>query len=185
MEDRGNSLEEEFFRKQNAELLEKMRTGQESESARKALAEATGITDDAVLDRLEADGVTGASATALSLAPLVAVAWADRKLEEKERAAVLKGAEEAGVAAGTPGHDLLDDWLSREPPRTLMDTWADYAAALAAGLSPADRNALRDTLVDRATSVANAAGGGFAGMGSKMSDAERAVIDRVKAALGE
>jgi hypothetical protein len=183
MEERGNSLEEEFFRKQNAELLEKMRAQSEADATRQALAEATGISDAAVLDRLAADGLTGASATALSLAPLVAVAWADRKLEEKERSAVLKGAEEAGVAAGTPAHDLLEDWFAEEPPRSLMDTWSDYATALAASLGPADRDALRDRLVARATAVANAAGGGFAGLGSKMSDSEQAVISRVRAAF--
>lgn len=184
MEERGNSLEEEFFRKQNAELLEKLRAKNEAESTRQALAEATGISDPAVLDRLAADGLTGASATALSLAPLVAVAWADRKLEDKERQAVLKGAEEAGVAAGTPGHDLLEDWLAQEPPRTLMETWVNYANELARTLSPEDRNRLLDTLVARTTAVATAAGGGFAGLGSKMSDAESAVINRVKTALG-
>ncbi len=184
MEERGNTLEEEFFRKQNAELLEKMRVSREAETTRQTLADATGIKDEAVLDRLLADGVTAASATALSLAPLVAVAWADRKLEDKERQAVLKGAEEAGVTAGSPGHDLLQDWLAQEPPRTLMDTWANYASALAGSLAPSDRDQLRDNLVARATAVANAAGGGFAGMGSKMSDSEQAVINRVKAALG-
>jgi hypothetical protein len=107
MEDRGNSLEEEFFRKQNAELLEKMRAGRESESARQMLAEATRIADPAVLDRLEADGVTGASATALSLAPLVR-RWLGGSQAREERSAprFSRGAEEAGVAAGTPGHDL-------------------------------------------------------------------------------
>src|SRR5688500_18011609 len=114
MEDRGNSLEEEFFRKQNAELLEKMRGSQEAQSARQMLTDATGITDAAVIDRLIADGVTPASATALSVAPLVAVAWADRKLEDKERQALLKGAEEAGVSAGTAGHELLQSWLTAQ-----------------------------------------------------------------------
>jgi uncharacterized tellurite resistance protein B-like protein len=161
-----------------------MRAGREVESTRQALADATGVSDPAVLDQLAADGVTGASATALSLAPLVAVAWADRKLEDKERQAVIRVAEESGVAAGTPAHDLLEDWLRDEPPRTLMNTWSDYATALAADLPSADREALLNRLVERTTAVANAAGGGFAGLGSKVSDAEAAVINRVKAALG-
>jgi hypothetical protein len=184
MEDRGNSLEEEFFRKQNAELTEKLRATRAREESRRLMSETSGITDESVLDHLIDEGMTPASLAALSLAPLVAVAWADRKLEDKERKAVIEGAGQQGIAPGSPEHDLLEEWLNQAPPASLMETWTSYATALAGSLEPTDLEALRTRLVDRATAVANAAGGGFAGMGSKMSDGERAVLDRVRSALG-
>lgn len=183
MEERGNTLEEEFFRKQNAELLEKMRVSREAETTRQTLADATGIKDEAVLDRLLAEGMTAASATALSVAPLVAVAWADRKLDDKERKAVIEGAEAAGVTAGTPGHALLQDWLTAQPPASLMETWKGYARSLSESLEPAQRTELRETVLARAKAVANAAGGGFAGMGSKLSAEEQKTLDEIAAAF--
>ena len=183
MEERGNSLEEEFFRKQNAELLEKMRGAQEREAARQLMMEASGIKDDAVIDRLIDEGVTPSSVAALSVAPLVAVAWADRKLEDKERRAIIEGAESAGIAAGTPGHDLLESWLTTQPPASLMETWKGYAQWLTADLADTERRELRETILARAKAVANAAGGGFAGLGSKLSDVERKTLDEIEQAL--
>lgn len=111
------------------------------------------------------------------------MAWADRKLDERERAAVLTEATKAGLTPDTPGYEILEGWLREAPGATLLDTWAAYARGLATSMEPADRQKFRESLLARANAVANAAGGGFAGLGSKVSDAEKKILDQVEAAL--
>ena len=183
--ERRKSLEEEFFRKQNADLVARLRAERERGETRDLMAAASGIKDAAVLDRLLDQGMSPAAVAALALAPLVAVAWADHKLEDKERKAVLAEAESAGVTPGTPGHDLLQGWLTEEPPPSLMATWSDYASAMAAAFTPDQRREFREALIARATAVGNAAGGGFAGIGSKLSSTEQSTLKRIETALAD
>ena len=50
----------------------------------------------------------------LSIIPLIESAWADGKIEEEEREAVLKGAESYGLLKDRIGYNLLDArWLAR------------------------------------------------------------------------
>lgn len=183
LEERKNTLEEEFFRKQNAEVIARLRATQEREHAREAMAKTSGITDAAVLDRLIDQGLNPASIAAVALVPLVAIAWADRKVEDKERRAVLDEAASSGLTADMAGYELLDNWLREAPPPALLATWAEYARALASNMEAGDRRNFRDTLLARAKAVATAAGGGFGGLVSKVSDAEQAVLRAVEEAL--
>ena len=95
--DRRNALEEEFFRRQDAALLAQRRTEEERRAARAALAAASHITDDALLDQLVALGINPNTLTALSLVQLVEVAWADGKVEDAEKQAILAAARAAGL----------------------------------------------------------------------------------------
>ncbi len=182
-EERGNTLEEEFFRKQNAAVIERMRATQERAQAREAMGTTSGITDPAVLDRLIDQGLSAANIAAVALVPLVAVAWADRKLEDTERRAVLAAAATSGLRADMPAYEVLDGWLRQPPPSSLLATWVEYAGALASAMEDSDRRAFRETLLARAKAVATAAGGGFAGVGSKVSAAEQAVLRTVEETL--
>lgn len=181
LKERGLSLEEQFFVKQNADLVARLRATQERDAARVQMKAAAGIEDPAVLDVLLDQGVTAGTFAAFALAPLVAVAWADRKLEDKERAAILAEASKSGVAPGSAEYELLQGWLTQEPPGTLMSTWASYAQAVAGQLSSGQRAEFREALLRRANAVADAAGG-FAGMGKKSAEEQR-VLDAIAAAL--
>jgi tellurite resistance protein len=182
LKERGNTLEEEFFRKQNAELLERLRTTQAGGEIRSLLAAVSGVQDPAVLDELIEHGVTPATVAALALVPLVAVAWADRKLDEKEKAAVLQEAAASGLEKGSDGYGLLEGWLAQEPPSSLMTTWSGYARKMSESLGAEQRREFREALLHRATAVANAAGG-FAGRG-KTSPQEQRVLESIESALG-
>lgn len=181
LKERGNTLEEEFFRKQNAELLERLRTTQAGGETRTQLAEVSGVQDPALLDQLIEHGVTPATMTALALVPLVVVAWADRKLDEKEKAAVLREAAASGLQTGSDGYNLLQSWLAQEPPASLMTTWSGYARTMSESLGAEQRREFREALVQRATAVANVAGG-FAGRG-KTSPQEQRVLDSIESAF--
>lgn len=181
LEERGNRLEEEFFRKQNAEVLARMREGKAVEEEHAAMSQALGTTDIALIDQLRTHGVTSATLQAVSLAPLVLVAWADRTLEDKERAAVMKEAGANGVTEGSPGYDLLQGWLRERPDMTLLTAWSAYARAIVDSLEGPQKDEFRSSILSRARAVADAAGG-FAGMG-KVSDREKDVLNQIEAAL--
>lgn len=181
LEERGNRLEEEFFRKQNAAILEKMRATKAAEEERAQMAAALGIDDPALIDQLQGHGVNSATLAAVSLAPLVLVAWADRTLEDKERDAVLQEARSNGVAEGSAGYELLQGWLREKPDLTLLTTWSNYARAVSESLEGPQREEFRNSILNRARAVANAAGG-FAGLG-KVNDREKDVLNQIEAAL--
>jgi tellurite resistance protein len=134
-----------------------------------------------VLTRLVALGTTPETVAALAVVPLVAVAWADGEVDEKERRAILDGLEEAGVAAGGIEHQLVDSWLARPPEPKLLDAWTHYMHGLCERMTEAERLAFRDELLKTASNVAEASGGlgGF----FKISASEREVLEQLQAAF--
>lgn len=180
LDDRRRALEEAFFAKYNEELRRRLATGGLA-PGKAAIAAATGITDDAVLDRLIGLDLGADTLAALSLAPLVAVAWADGTIEPEERAAILAAAAEAGLDQQAPSHALLEQWLHRQPPASLLAAWTSYTAAISATLSEEARRAFRSDMLGRARAVAVAAGG-ILGFG-RISAAEDAVLKQLEAAL--
>jgi hypothetical protein len=173
--DRKKALEESFFAKENAKLLARLREEEQRKEAKAGLAGVSGIRDEALLEKLAELEMGPDTWVALSLVPLVEVAWADGTVEPKERRAVLAAAEAGGVSSGSPSYELLERWLARRPDARLLETWGEYIVDLCTQLSPAERHALREQILGRARSVAEAAGG-FLGLGNKISPEEEAVL---------
>lgn len=182
LDDRRHALEEAFFAKHNEALLRRLREADATASRRQAIAEASGITDGAVLDRLTELGVSSETVAALSMVPLIVVAWADGGIDERERTAILSGAADAGIDKGSPGYEVLGQWLRQPPSPELLAAWEAYIGAVAEALDHAARRTLRDDLLGRARRVAEAAGG-FLGVGRMVSPAESATLKRLEAAL--
>ena len=179
---RRNELEEKFFRERDAELIRAMRERTATMERRKALTEASGIEHEELLDQLHQLEISAETLAALSLVPLVAVAWADGHLDEKEREAVLASATQVGLEAGHPGYELLEAWLKQKPEKQLASVWYDYISALCEILSPQAKAELQEDLLGRTRTVAEAAGG-LLGFGSKISKAEQAVLDELARAF--
>jgi hypothetical protein len=118
----------------------------------------------------------------MMLLPLIRVAWADGTIDAKERAAILKATEARGVESGTPGHNLLSSWLETKPSDSMSAVWAQYVEGLWPNLTQPERDEFRERLLVLVRGVAEAAGG-FLGLGSKISPAERAILDEIEAAL--
>jgi hypothetical protein len=177
----GKALEDSFFAKENERLLKKLRETHEAMEKRDALKEAMNLDDDAVIDALIALDVRPETVAALSLVPLIEVAWADGRIQHEEREAILKAAEERGIKIGTPSHDLLEGWLQHRPGQELMDTWKRYASELCESLDESTGKELKYRLLDRARGVAEAAGG-LMGM-LTISSAEEAVLEQLRHAL--
>ena len=179
--DRRRALEEAFFAQREQQLRERLREKAVKETWRQGLAEASGIRDEAVLDRLASLGVEPETVAALTLVPLVEVAWADGDVHPKEKAAVLKAAANAGIEEGSAASELLAGWLEERPKPELRAAWTAYAGALAGMLDATERAALKEDLMGRARSVA-AAAGGFLGMG-RISNEEEAALAALEGAL--
>lgn len=176
LDDRRAGLEEAFFAKQNEMLRQRLREADERKATREELAAASGIRDEAVLDRLLGLGLGSETVAALSLVPLVAVAWADGEISDKERAAVLSGAESAGMSRAQAGYAVLEGWLRTKPEAGLLGTWKDYVRALSATMDADAKQALRSQLLGRARAVAEATGG-VLGFGKRVSASEQAVLE--------
>jgi hypothetical protein len=180
---RRRELEDAFFKEHDEELLKAIRQEAASKERKKALADAAGISDEDLLDQLDRHSVCSETVAALSLVPLIAVAWADGVMDAKERNAVLDAAEKEGVVKGHTSHQLLESWLGNKPSRQLLEVWKNYVTALSESLSVSARDALKDDLLGRARTVAEAAGG-LLGFGKKVSKSEQVVLADLEEAFG-
>jgi tellurite resistance protein len=177
-ESRRKSLESDFFAKRERELIEKMRVVLEKERPRETLEKFTGITDPKVVDTLIALHVNHNTLAAFALYPLVEIAWADGSVDEKEREAFLKAAASQGIVAGTPGYEVLREFLKDTPREEARNAWRAWAAELNKNLDAQERKQVREALLARARAVAEASGG-FLGLGNRISASEQLVLDRI------
>lgn len=180
--DRRRALEEDFFRRQDADLVARRRDEGARHAARAALATASGITDEALLDRLVEMGITTETVIALSLVPVIDVAWADGRIDAREKDAILAAARTAGLAPDGPGARMVEGCLARPPSPELRAAWRHYIENVCATLTVAERRALRDEIVRQGRAVAEATGG-FKGLFSRVSAQEAAVLDEIAGAF--
>jgi hypothetical protein len=137
------------------------------------------LTDLELCDRLLAIGVTGSIGAALALAPVIDVAWADNKVQEEEKVAILGGSGSEFGFSQPECRQLLEYWLTHRPSPHMMTAWVGFVRALAFVMTPGDHDELRDSLINLCQGVARAAGGLF----SKVSGSEKKVLDHIRAAF--
>jgi hypothetical protein len=181
--DREKALEELFFEKQNRKLIERIQAEEAHIAAKQGLAELTEIQDQPLLEKLVQLGIRPGKWAALSLIPLVEVAWASGRVEKQERRAVLSAAEANGVTKGSAAYELLEQWLAERPDPAFLQAWGEYIVGLCVELGEAERAALQQEILGRARQVAEAAGG-ILGLGSKVSEAEQRALRELEKAFG-
>lgn len=177
----GQVLEQWFYGDDGAGRVSSLRM---SLGARRAPAELRGLlvlSDASLVDKLSALGVNGASAAALTLVPVLHVAWADGKVQQREREAVIGGGGECGIVE-PECKQLLDHWLTHRPPAGQFAAWAAFAGSLAGALESGEVDVLSSEVVDLARTVAKAAGG-ILGIG-RISGAEDKALTAIAAAFG-
>jgi hypothetical protein len=119
--ERERSFEEEYFRKHEAKLIEKLRERARLEGIAEALAVKLQVDNPELLTRIMALGVTLDTGAAFLLAPLIQVAWAGGAVTNHERETVLRVATARGVEKGSPAYAQLEKWLRQRPDDTVFD----------------------------------------------------------------
>jgi predicted flap endonuclease-1-like 5' DNA nuclease len=179
---RGRSLEEDYFRKKDRELVEKMRAAAVTAAAadaRDELRQATGIADPALLQELQDLGFTPDTMALLPLVPAVQTAWAEGGVTEAERHLLVRIARTRGIADGSPADVQLTDWMTRRPDEAVFTRANRLIRALLDTGSLGDLSA--HDVVQQAEQIA-AASGGILGIG-KVSGEEKALLAQLNADL--
>lgn len=179
---RGETMAEGFFAKRDQELIERLRKDVSNEQCREALKSASGIEDEQVLQNLIDQGISPHSLVAVSLIPLVAVAWADREMSDGEESAILKAANDAGVDSDSAAFEVVQSWLKTRPDDDLLTAWKSYVLAIKSKLDPGAAVQLKHSVINRSTEVAKSTGG-YLGLGNKISAAEQSVLDDLESAF--
>jgi hypothetical protein len=175
------NLEERFFSEIDNKLLEKLRSEMNVSQTAEEIIKVIGINDEKLALEIASMQITVETLSAFRLVPLVAVAWADDRVEESERYAVVVAAEKSGIAKESAAMELVHAWTKRRPSPDLLQAWCDYAKALSQSLEGAHREALKNEVMSQVKTVAEAAGG-VLGFGS-ISSSEKAVIHQIEQAL--
>ncbi len=169
--------EEKYFQEKEAELRRKVREEAEGKAeearAKRKLAEHLGTDDQALIDRLHALGLDGAVAPVLHLMPLVEVAWADGSISKNERASIMEAVEAHGVEPGSEAAKFMASLLETRPSDTLLEEILSVLKELLAA-----RGLQASSILEACEAVAGASGG-LLGLGDKVSDEERAAIERI------
>jgi hypothetical protein len=120
---------------------------------------------------------------ALSLAPLVAVAWAEGGVDEKERHMVLSWATDVGLSPGERAYRIVEQWLARPSHVELLTAWKTYyVRPLSLALTQEAKRELKLQLLGRAKTLVETTAP-FSGIGQTLTPAERGVIDEIETAL--
>ena len=179
-QERGRSLEEEFFRKKNLELIEKMKQRERDEQTLRDIATQAGVTDPEVVRELQKLGFTPETVGLLPLVPLVQVAWADGTIAEAERNAISELARRRGVVDASPAYHQLQAWLADRPAPAVFEGATRLIRAVL-DTPGAHTQMTADELVAYCEQIANASGGLF-GIRS-ISHEERAVLTSIATQL--
>jgi hypothetical protein len=177
----ARSLEDVFFRRHDAALIEEMRRREAKASQKKMLAEVLGIPEESVLNRLVEHGIHAGTVAAFALVPIVEVAWADGAVHEAEAAVVLQAMEKRGIPKDSLAYQIAAKWLQYRPDPNLMAVWKVYTRHLVPTLDEKTRADLRNSTLENAQLVARAVGG-FLGF-SSISAAEQRVIGMLSEAF--
>ena len=185
IKERGRSIEEEYFHKHEAKLLEKLRERGKLSEIAEGLAVKLKVDDPDLLRRIMAAGVTLDTGAAFLVAPLVQVAWAEGTVTDRERETVFRLAGERGLERSSPAGAQIEQWLRARPGDQLFALAAEAITKGLSVLSPEERADRIKRIVDACREVAEASGGlsRLLGLGSGVSGEEEAVLDAIAATL--
>jgi len=180
--DREKAMEANYFRQQDARLLERLRQGAKLDDIAEALRDKLQVDNPELLARVRALGVTADTVAAFFAAPLVQVAWAEGKVVKREAEAVLRLARERGIEEGSPAYAQLVEWLKVRPDQALFDTALEVIKHGYSVLPLKEREARIDRVLDACHKVGEASGSEIArqlGLGDGVSRTEASVLDTI------
>lgn len=179
--ERGKTLEDIFFQSVDKKLLTELKDELSGRETKSGIRKACGIRNDDVLGELAELGVKGETILAVSLIPLVAVAWADGNVSDEERARILEAEKAQHIEPETATAKLLNHWLDNNPGPEMLEAWKHFVYELRGLLTPAHGTLFDAEIMKRAESVAKASGGYFTY--GAVSPSEKKVLNEVTETL--
>lgn len=181
--ERGRTLEEDYFRKREKEVIEKMRRSADADAQRQRqrLGERTGMADADVLRDLQELGYTAETVMLLHLVPLIQTAWAEGSVSDQERDLIVQAARSRGIEPASPADEQLGRWLSARPSDDLFEKTLRAIRTILQARPPKERAESERDLLSLATAIASASGG-ILGFGA-VSEDERKILARISQAL--
>ncbi len=179
--DRRRTQEEEYFQRQEQQLIAKLQQQGREATERERLAEQVGVADPEVARDLQTLGYTPETVILLYLVPLLQVAWAEGGVSERERLLIAEAARARGVEAGSVADRQLANWLASRPSADFFEGSLRVIGAILRARTAEDVEASRRDLLSTSLAIASASGGvmGFA----RVSAEEREVLARLTAEL--
>jgi len=181
-ERREAGFEAEYFSRKDAELIDKLKAVFHKHVDKQSIRDATGVTDEQLLDRLVELNLNGELMAAFNLLPVIEVAWADGPVDDREVHAVLSAAEQHGLHPGDKSYAMLETRLREGPSKEARKLWFHYAETLRKTLSPRELDQFRKDLLDVCWRVAQTSGG-ILNLVFTVSANEKRVIEAVERAL--
>jgi hypothetical protein len=175
--DRRRSQEEEYFHRQEQELIAKLQQRGREEATRKRMAERTGVADEEILRDLQALGYTPETVMLLHLVPLLQMAWAEGDVSDSERDLIIEAARARGIEKDSPADQQLTQWLASRPADDLFEKTLRAIGAILESRPSEERDASQKDLLSRLTAIASASGG-ILGFG-KVSAQEQQVLESI------
>lgn len=174
--------EDEYFRRKDRELVERMRQAAQEKAAREELQARTGIHDPDLLKDLQALGFTPETVSLLPLVPIVQVAWAEGGVSEDERRLIERFARERGIQPGTEADEILTGWLKTQPAEEVFTRATRLIRAMLNDQSGGPGRTLDvSELIAHCEEIA-AASGGLLGF-RKISAEERTLLQQIEGAF--
>lgn len=181
LSDRDRSIEDEYFRKQDQELIEKMRQAAALERRTSEYIARVGVSDPALLKDLQELGFTPDTVVLLPIVPIVEMAWAEGGITPAERTMLISLVRQRGILEGSPADLLLASWMETRPsPDTFARATRLIRAVIDTGVAPIG-SMTADEIIQHSESIAAASGGIF-GFG-KISSEERATLSKIVGTL--
>lgn len=179
---RGRALEEEYFRKKDRELIERMRQAAAAEQARGEMGRKTGLQDPASLRELQELGFTPETVILLPVVPLLEMAWAEGDITPAERSLLVKLARRRGVEESSPADAQLMEWIASRPDAMVFERARRLIAAMLS--SDVEQPALTpDDLVAHCEQIAAASGGILGSRLGSISSEEKVLLSRIASDL--
>jgi hypothetical protein len=178
--ERGRALEDEYFRKRDRELIEKMRKAAMADQTRNELGQKTGLQDPALLKELQDLGFTPDTVVLLPIVPVLEMAWAEGGITPAERDLLIQLARRRNIAEGTPADLQLSAWMSSRPaPSVFAHAGRLTAAMLASASDQVTTGLTADDLVAYCEKIAAASGGLLGLRIGSVSAEEKALLARI------
>ena len=110
MAERGRALEEDFFRKKDRELIERVAAAYAAPTSSPGT-----LPDPRVLQELHDLGFTIDTVALLPLIPALQTAWGEGGVTAAERQLLMNVARARGITNGSAAHQQLTEWAGRRP----------------------------------------------------------------------